>query len=129
MTWNWLRHAFAIDPPGPAIPTETQFTVVDRVCREIVRRRLTTPAILLLEFSRPLNYLGAQMLHFFLPLVSTLTNSDGYREFSAYLEQRGSIDYICRHLEACASAPSESSQPLANEMNRPAEADPPAGVP
>ena len=41
---NWIRHAFALDPPGPAEPTEAERPIVDRLCREVVRRRLTVPA-------------------------------------------------------------------------------------
>src|SRR5262249_30866587 len=40
---SWLRHAFAVDPPGPAEPNELQRRLVDKVCGEVVRRRLTTP--------------------------------------------------------------------------------------
>ena len=42
---QWLKGAFAVDPPGPAEPTERQLQVVDKVCREVARRRLTTPAL------------------------------------------------------------------------------------
>ena len=96
---RWLKHAFAVDPPGPAQPTPEQGQAADAVCRQIVKRHLTTPAILFLEMSRPLNYLGSQVLHFFAPLLSVLSQSGGHRHFAAFLEQRGSIDYLCRRIE------------------------------
>ena len=43
---NWLKHAFAVDPPGPAEPTDAQRVPVDKICREIVPRHMTTPALL-----------------------------------------------------------------------------------
>ncbi len=49
----WLKHAFAVDPPGPAQPNEAQARIVERVCREVVSRRLTTPAMMALEMGRP----------------------------------------------------------------------------
>ena len=96
---QWLKHAFAVDAPGTAEPTMEQRGAADAVCREIVRRRLTTPALLFLEMSRPLNYLGAQALHFFAPFVSVLTTGDGHRHFARFLEQRGSVDFLCARLE------------------------------
>lgn len=95
----WLKHAFAVDTPGPAEPTEAQRQIVDRVCREIVRRRLTTPAMMAIEMARPLNYLSAQVLTFFQPFVATVGDTAAYGEFTAFLEQRGSLDYIAARME------------------------------
>jgi hypothetical protein len=97
---EWFRHAFAIDPPGPAEPTDAQRQVVDRICREIVRRRLTTPAQMLIEMSRPLNFVSAQMLHFFQPFATVLADAAAYDEFTTFLERRGALDYIAGRLDA-----------------------------
>lgn len=96
---RWLRHAFAVEPPGPAEPSDEQRAVVDRVCGEVVRRRLATPALMFLEMSRPLNYLAAQTLHFFAPFVSIVAGGQGHRHFSAFLEKRGSIDFMVQRIE------------------------------
>ena len=99
MSLRWLKHAFAVDPPGEAEPTEPQKEVVNRICVEIARRRLTTPALLFLETFRPFNYLGSQALHFFQPIASSILSGQGYRHFTEFLERRGSIDYFCRRIE------------------------------
>ena len=67
---KWLKHAFATDPPGPAKPDERQRALLEKLCREVVRRRLTTPVLLMLEMNRPLNYVSAQFLHYLQPIVS-----------------------------------------------------------
>jgi hypothetical protein len=95
-----LKHAFAIDPPGPAQPDEAQALIVERICREIVRRRLTAPAMMALEMGRPLNHLSAQVLTFFKPFVAMVGDAASYDQFTAFLEHRGSIDYISARLEA-----------------------------
>jgi len=100
---GWLKHAFAVEPSGPAEPTSLQRKAVEQVCVEIVRRQLITPALLILETSRPLNFIGAQVMHFFAPLVSVLTDSQGHRHFAEFLERRGSIDYIFRRIEQLES--------------------------
>lgn len=110
---RWLKHAFAVEPPGPAVPTEAQRAVVDRVLVAVLERRMTAPARLALEMSRPLNYLAAQSMHFFAPLVTSLVGPKEYDQFVAFLEQRGSIDYLCRRmgeLESSRPAPAEDGQ-------------------
>ena len=97
---NWLKHAFAVDRDRSVEPTDAQRAVVSRVCRAIVRRRLTTPALLFLEMVRPLNYLTAQTMHFFAPIVTAVVDRQGYECFAAFLECRGSVEYLCRQLEA-----------------------------
>jgi len=100
---NWFKHAFAVEQQGPAQPTERQQQVVGRVCNEIVRRHLSTPALIFLEMSRPLNFVGAQVLHFFSPFLTIFTDTNSHQEFAAFLEQRGSIDYICTQIEQLES--------------------------
>jgi hypothetical protein len=96
---TWLKHAFAVDPPGPAEPTERQREIIDQLCREVVRRGMTTPALMALEMSRPLNYLGAQALVFLRPFIAAVTDADGHRHLAEFLEHRGSVEYLCRRIE------------------------------
>ncbi len=97
---KWLKHAFAIGSSEMAEPNEKQRALIDKLCGEIVRRRLSTPALFMLEMSRPLNYVSAQFLHFIQPFVATITDTGGYEQLTEFLEHRGSIEYVCRRLEA-----------------------------
>jgi len=94
-----LAHAFHVEPPGPAEPTDVERPIIERLCREVVRRRMTTPALLALECSRPMNYLGSQAMHFFQPMATVLVNPAQWDAFAAFLERRGSIEYLARRLE------------------------------
>ena len=98
-----LKHAFAVDQLDSVAPTPQQQSIIDRLCREIVRRRLSTPALMFLEMSRPLNFIGAQAMHFFTPLVSAVTDAQGFEQFALFLEQRGSIDHLCRQIGAASN--------------------------
>ena len=95
---NWLSHAFAIEPPGPAVPTPSQAAVIDRVCREVIRRQMTLPAQMLLDSSAPLNFLVGQSLRFFEPFLTTVLDPAGIREFATFLERRGAIEYISQRM-------------------------------
>lgn len=95
---NWFKHAFALDEPNVE-PTNAQKEVVDKVCREIVRRGMATPALVFLEIFRPLNYLGSQVMHFFQPIMTVILDGEGYRHMSEFLENRQSVDYLRRQIE------------------------------
>lgn len=97
--WNWFKQAFYIGPPGPAMPTDAEREVIDRLCGVIVSRGLVTPALVFLESVRPLNYVSAQTLHFFAPFISALGDTHSFNEFAHFLERRGAIDYLCQRLD------------------------------
>jgi hypothetical protein len=99
----WLRNAFAIEPPGPAVPTDEEREVVERLAAAIVRRGMTSPALLLLESSRPLNFLGSQLLLFLGPVADLVLRGPGHRILQQFLERRGSVEYICRRIETLAA--------------------------
>ena len=67
-----FRHAFAVEKPGAAEPTERQREVIDLLCAAIVRRHMTTPAITMLEMSRPMNYIFANAMHVAQPAMAVL---------------------------------------------------------
>ncbi len=96
---KWLKHAFAIETPETISPTDEQLQVIDKVCQEIVRRGMATPALTFLAMVEPLNMMGAQTLHFFQPFLSIFTNAAGPQQFATFLEHRGSIEFICQHIE------------------------------
>ena len=99
MTLKGIKHAFAIPSDSEIVPTEEQKDIIDKVCIEISRRHLTSPALIFLESFRPLNYIGSQVMHFFHPFISAITNANGYRIFSEFLESRSSIDYLYNRIE------------------------------
>ena len=101
--WRRLRHAFGVEDPDDFEPTVEEREIAVRICREVVRRRMVTPALMLLEMSRPLNYLGAQALHFFRPFASVLVDGRSWESFAAFVERRGSVEFLCRTLEDAAA--------------------------
>lgn len=99
-----LAHAFAVEKPGPAKPTQAEAEVIDRVLREVIRRQMTMPASIFLESVRPMTYLGSQAMHFFGPFMSVLVEPHAYRAFGAFLEKRGAVDYLVARMEALQRA-------------------------
>jgi len=99
MALDWLKHAFAIEKEGPLEPTDAQKALVDRLCRQVVARGLTAPALVFLESTRPLNYVSAQVLQFFTPILSAVAEPQACQDLALFLEHRGSVDYVCRRIE------------------------------
>jgi hypothetical protein len=98
MKKGW-KHAFHIDDPDSIIPTETQKKAIDKLCRGIIRRGLTTPAIIGVEMGRPLNYIGSQTMHYFTPLISAFLPTESWGAMAEFLEHRGSVDWIRNRIE------------------------------
>ena len=96
---DWVRNAFAVDADAELVVDDRTRDIVERLAREIVRRRMTTPALLALEMGRPLNYIGSQAMVFLQPIVSVLFDTDGYEAFAKFMEQRKSVDYLCDRIE------------------------------
>ena len=107
-----LKHAFAVEKKEAVQVDEKTEETINRICREVVRRQMVVPALMLLEMSRPLNYLGSQALHFFQPFASVLVDSSAWGRFAAFLEQRGSVEFMIQRLEDlnAENAPSEPSE-------------------
>ena len=100
MSWReQLRNAFAVDKPGVAEPTDRQREICDKVCKVVVRRGMTLPALMALEMGRPLNFVASQAIHFFNPIISVVLDGPTVEEFASFLEQRGSVEYLCQRLE------------------------------
>jgi hypothetical protein len=85
-----------------AAPTQNLATLSDadeRWLRELARRirraRLTPAALLWLEASRPLAFLGGQFLHVLHPLVGALVPEVPLNRLARVLEERGSVDLLC----------------------------------
>ena len=97
-----LKHAFAVDEPGAVEPSDAQRPAVEWICTQIAKRHLSTPGLIFFEMTRPLNYLGAQVMHLTSPGVWAIAPKHiygGYKNFAEFLENRGSIEYMCRRIE------------------------------
>jgi hypothetical protein len=112
MTWqNEFRNAFAVDKPGAAEPTRRIVEIVDKVAKAVVRRKMTTPALMALEMGRPLNFVASQAIHFFRPIISVVLDTEAIKEFATFLERRGSVEYLCRRLEHWSQVGPDAEDP------------------
>lgn len=119
MIKQWLAHAFAVERAEDFSPSDEQQQIADHICQEIIRRDMVTLAILSLETCRPLNYIGSQAIHFFSPFLSILVDRTAQKTFAEFLEQRGSIDWMCQRLETLSASQTNDQSVPPNKETAP----------
>jgi hypothetical protein len=83
---------------------EKQVEFMDRLARKVVDWGMAIPAIFMLESSRPLSFVGSQVLVFFRPIVDSLFAFRSYDAFAEMLDDRRNIDYLLTKIEELESA-------------------------
>ena len=107
MTWWHLFRRGSGDTPTPPEDRSaysSDFTpedemLVNKVAERIVRMRMSVPAIFFLESSKPLAFLGGQLLIFLEPFVQTLFNFRQYQRFAFLMEDRDNWEKLIRKVE------------------------------
>jgi uncharacterized protein (TIGR01319 family) len=69
----------------------------------IARRRLTAPAVLLLECLKPVSFLGSQVMHVLSPFVGLASSSTDWDRLGGLLERRANVERLLAHLETAAA--------------------------
>lgn len=95
---DFLKNAFSYKESNEKFTKEEE-ELMDRLSKRIVDMKLTAPAIFLLETSRPLNFVGSQVLAFFEPIVKSFFNWKDYERIRLILERRNSISTILEKIE------------------------------
>lgn len=73
--------------------------ILKKVAHEIVIRRLTAPAIFLLESCSPLSFIGSQAMITLEPLIHAIFDLPGYRKFALLMERRGNVEKLITMIE------------------------------
>ena len=60
---------------------------------------MTLPAQMVLESSAPLHFVSGQMLRLVEPFLSVVLEPVIVKDFTAFIEKRGAVEYLCRRLE------------------------------
>ncbi len=102
----WCAHAFAVE--GSQEPDPREREVAARLAQFVARRQLLTPALMLLESGRPLNFIGSQVLAFLAPFATLIFSRDEYEVLVRLLERRQGLDVL---IEALTAEEQETSPP------------------
>ena len=107
-----MKQAFSLERYEEPL-TDQERRLLQRIAATIVRRRLETPAVFVLESAKPLNYLGSQAMAFFEPVVRGLFAATDYGRVRRILERRQSVEWLLQEIEdrAAGEAPSSAKDP------------------
>lgn len=81
------------------IPQHEQRELLEKVAMQVVKRRLTVPAILFLEMCKPLNFLGSQALIALNPFVQAIIKTTEYQKFALIIEKDANVELLIRLIE------------------------------
>lgn len=88
-----------IPPTNTPIPPE-EAAVLEKVAKKVVEWKMTVPAIIFLESVKPLNYIGAQAMVFFEPIVQAIFSIKDYDSFRVAMERRENVENLLQRIEA-----------------------------
>jgi len=84
---------------GGSVLAEDDRVFLEGMARWLGERRLATPALLFLESTKPLNFVGSQLMFFFEPVVRALVNGGNYSRFASLMEDRDHVEEFLRMIE------------------------------
>ncbi len=92
-----------------------QQQLLGKVVGQIVRRRLTAPALFVLETAKPLSFIASQALIFFQPIVQTMLSVQDYQTFALAIEDRDNVEWMIQQLEAAEEAGGSTQETDTNQ--------------
>ena len=99
-----------------------QREVLTKVLRLVTERRMTAPALFVLESTKPLSFLASQALIFFEPIVRVMLPLKDYGTFAQAIEDRDNIEWMIQQLEAAEEAHAAASGVRAQARTSPGQA-------
>lgn len=86
------------------IPVERREELLGRIAQKVVDLRLTPVAIVMLESSKPVSFVGSQVMVFLQPIVTSVFPFRQYDEVAALLEERSNVELLIQKIEQLEDA-------------------------
>jgi hypothetical protein len=98
MKW-WEKVGIGEEILPEDVSPEERKSILKKVSDEIVKRRLTVPAIFLLESCSPLNFIGSQAMIALEPFVRAIFDFPDYRKFALLMESDQNVKELIDMIE------------------------------
>lgn len=86
--------------PPPESGEMTDDELLAAIAKRVVRMGLAVPAVFFLESTKPLSFVGSQVLVFLEPFVSAFLSVRNYQRFARLMEDRRNLEILIRKVEA-----------------------------
>ena len=87
------------------ISVQRREEILTKIAQKVVDLKLTPVAIVMLESSKPLSFVGSQLMVFFQPIVTSLFPFHQYDELAALLEERSNVEALIQIIERLEDEP------------------------
>jgi len=81
------------------VSEERKKVLINKIAQKVVDYRLSPVAIIFLESSKPLTFLGNQLMIFMQPFYRAMFSFREYEEIAAMLEDRNNVEAVIREIE------------------------------
>ncbi len=85
--------------PQPPGESDQDAALIESVAQRVVKMGLAAPAVFFLESTKPLSFVGSQVLVFLEPFVKSFLNVANYNRFVALMEDRKNIEKLMVRVE------------------------------
>jgi len=84
---------------------------IEKMAEEVVRRRMETPAVLMLEMHRPMAFLSSQALIVATPFLGAFVGTDNVLKLSRLLEHPRNVERLVERIEELSVERPEGGPP------------------
>ena len=81
------------------ISVERREEILTKIAQKIVDLKLTPVAVVMLESTKPLSFVGSQLMIFLQPVVTSVFPFHQYDEVAALLEDRANVEALIQKIE------------------------------
>ncbi len=81
------------------ISVERREEILTKIAQKVVDLKLTPVAVVMLESSKPLSFVGSQLMVFLQPVVTAVFPFHQYDEVAALLEDRANVEALIQRIE------------------------------
>ena len=99
------------------VTEERKKFLVNKIAQKIVDMRLSPVAIVFLESSKPLSFIGNQFMIFMQPFYRAFFSYREYEEIAAMLEERKNIETLICEIERLEEAQNEAKRAKKNSRD------------
>ncbi|MBM3331284.1 hypothetical protein FJY68_05440 [candidate division WOR-3 bacterium] len=81
------------------ISVERREVILTKIAQKVVDLKLAPVAIVMLESSKPLSFVGSQLMVFLQPVVTSIFPFHQYDEVAALMEDRANVEELIQRIE------------------------------
>lgn len=106
-----------MDEPKFEVTEERKKILINKIAQKVIDYRLSPVAIVFLESSKPISFLGNQFMIFMQPFYRALFAYREYEEITAMLEDRNNIEALICEIERLEEERHESKRAKKNSRH------------